>query len=232
MDLLLILLLLFLFIICYTKKDIHEGFIALYSNPVLAGSIIYSNTKDKIVGVDEAPTAGIYDIQEYIKYPKDKAFVKGSTRDSIEEIKDKNLDAYVNAKVSMKDRLIQLNDYDEHIIELEREIKEDLRNEIKKQIEEDKQCVSIMPKAYTDPRDKIQADDYILGFDKSIPDVVSRQNSTKKCIGAWGEWNGNGGSNISDICKEQVDSCNKIYRKWKITDMGDGDCEKSKGDPI
>ena len=197
----LIIIIILLIILIHIDCDNIEAFTA---NPQLAGSIeSKSILKNKYTGIDESLNINynkIFDMYNYYEYPDDKIFDRPS-----------------NTKKFMNKRLIYTSERNnQKILKYEEELKKGLRDMLKKDIDDTKRIITVLPKGYEEI-EQLPSQQYILGFDSHIPQIVKRSDPgsiLNMCTGYWGKWEN------KEECTKQT-PCKKVYRKWMFNNTGD-----------
>jgi len=187
-----ILLILLIILSCSNKKTIEN----FTSNPGKAGSI-----NDPNYGLSGIQLSNkVFDPQIYSM----KNFTNNFNKPKKQRLKTKN-----------KKLLYTTPDNDKKISDYLDSSQIKLNELVRKNIDEGRVKLSMLPieQFYLEPEPK---DDFILPFDKNIPQVVTRdkKNISNMCTGYWEDWVGKDDCTINTPCK-------KIYRKWSYNNLGD-----------
>lgn len=195
-----ILLILLIILTCFKQKKV-EYFVA---NPSKAGSI-----NDDNYGLSGIQLSNkVYDPQIY----------------NMKNFKDHNKPKKQRYKTKNNRLIYTTSDNDNKINEYIKNTELKLEELVRKNIDEGRVKLSMLPieQFYLQPEPK---DDFILPFDKNIPQVVIRnkRNISNMCTGYWEDWVGKDDCTVDTPCK-------KIYRKWSYNNLGDDDDHDCKTD--
>ena len=165
-----------------------------FPNPEKAGAV--NNNDLPVLKTEEGKS-----INDSMIYDKNN-FEQCSYQKNLEKIKSKNLIS------TTENNIKKLLDY-------EKKLEKSIEDMIQTEIDNQRVLLSILP---YDLFKVNEQDNFILGFDENIPQVVTRtkKNISNICTGYWEEWID------KDKCRKDT-PCMRIYRKWSYNNLGDDD---------